>query len=176
MYSKVLSTTTLTDILPFPGVDKNATYLVLISPESIPHLCLIHRGLYYSLTYKECEIGKDFAIYLQFLIRAKRKILFLEIDQAVNYPWTVFKKYQQLANTNLTCIDPIKETLMEKSNAEYVFQLIPELQEANRIKQVFHLNMEMDLKNSPEFKLREYSKETIFAYIQALNEKHIKRK
>jgi len=165
--------TILTDIQPFPGVDKNLTYLVLISPESIPHLCLIHGGLYYSLTYKECEIGKDFATYLQFLVRAKRKILFVEVNSVLDNPWNVFKKYEKLADTNLTCITPIKETLLSDSKAEYVFQLIPDLYAAKKIKGVYHLNMELVFKEKNEFKLREYSKETIYSYIQALNEKHV---
>jgi len=166
--------TILTDIQPFPGVEKNSTYLVLISPESIPHLCLIHRGLYYSLTFKECEIGKDFTTYMQFLVRARRKILFVEVDQVVENPWTVFKRYEKLAGTNLTCIVPVKETIFPESKAEYIFQLIPELIATGKMKQVFHLNMEMDFKDKCEFKLREYSKETIYAYIQALNSKHEK--
>ena len=166
--------TRLTNIKPFPGVNKNATYLVLISPESIPHLCLLHGGLYYSLTYKECEIGKDFSVYLHFLIRARRKMLFVEVGEVQEYPWSVFKKYQKLADTNLTCIVPIKETLFQKSSSEFVFQLVQELMDAGKIKDVFHLNMEQDFKENNEFKLREYTKEAIYSYIQALNKKHAK--
>ncbi|MBK9591604.1 MAG: hypothetical protein IPO32_08860 [Crocinitomicaceae bacterium] len=86
--------TKLSNVVPFPGADKNKTYLLLISPESIPHLCIIHNGLYYSLTYKECENAKDFNQYLQFLLRAKRKMLFVEIDRIAENPWNVFKKYE----------------------------------------------------------------------------------
>ena len=168
--------TRLTNVLPFPGAEKSKTYLLLVSPESIPHLCLVHGGLYYSLTYKECESAKDFAPYLQFLVRAKRKLLFVEIDQVAQNPWAVFKKYDKLAGSGLTCLQPIKETIFQKSEANFVFELIQELQTANRIRQVYHMNMEPDFKNQDFFNLREYSKEAIFTYIQTLNEKHAKKR
>jgi len=168
--------TQLSNVIPFPGAEKNKTYLLLISPESIPHLCLIHGGLYYSLTYKECENARDFATYLHFLVRAKRKLLFVEVDQAAQNPWAVFKKYEKLAGSGLTCLQPVKESLLENSKAEFVFELVQELQKANRIKQVYHMNMEPDFKDQDFFNLREYSKESIFTYIQALNEKHAKKR
>lgn len=163
--------TKLHNVLPFPGAEKNKTYLLLISPESIPHLCLIHNGLYYSLTYKECENAKDFSIYLQTLVRGKRKMIFVELDTAQQNPWAVFSKYEKLHGTGLTCLQPVKECIAPESKAEFVFELIRELQEKERIQQTYHLNMEPDFKDQNYFTLREYSKETIFAYIQALNEK-----
>jgi hypothetical protein len=167
--------TRLSNVLPFPGAERNKAYLLLISPESIPHLCLIHGGLYYSLTYKECENAKDFATHLQFLVRAKRKMLFLELDQLAENPWNVFKKYEKLAGSGLTCLHPVKETIAPLSKAEFVFELVQDLQAANRITQVYHMNMEPDFRDQDYFTLREYSKEAIFAYIQALNEKHAKK-
>lgn len=166
---------TLTDIIPFPGVVKESTYLLLISPESIPHLCIVHGGLYYSLTYRGCEIGKDFSVYLQALVRGKRKMLFIEIPGVITNPWNIFKKYEKLSDTDLTCIVPVKETLMPQSSAEFVFELIPELKEQGRIRAVYHLNMESDLHKSAEFTLREYSKEAIYTYIKSLNERELKR-
>lgn len=168
--------TRLSNVIPFPGAEKNKTYLLLISPESIPHLCIIHGGLYYSLTYKECESARDFASYLPFLVRAKRKLLFVEIDRIAENPWTIFRKYEKLAGTGFTCLQPVKETIFEKSQAEFVFELIQELQQQNRIKQVYHMNMEPDFKDQDYFSLREYSKDAIFTYIQALNEKHTKKR
>ena len=166
---------TLSNILPFPGADKNRTYLVLISPESIPHICLVHGGLYYSLTYRECENARDFLPYLQLLLKARRKIIFIEVDKTHESPWRVFQSYEKLVGTGLTCLQPVKETLVENSQANYVFELIRELQDANRITQVYHMNMEPDLGKENQFTLRVYGKEAIFAYIQALNEKDAKR-
>lgn len=167
--------TTLSNVIPFPGAERNKTYLLLISPESIPHLCLIHGGLYYSLTYKECESSKDFAPYLHSLVRAKRKMLFIEVDKIDQNPWVTFKKYEKLAGSSLTCLQPIKETLFEKSAANFVFELIQELQRENRVTQVYHMNMESEFKDGNSFSLREYSKEAIFTYIEALNERHAKK-
>lgn len=167
--------TTLSNILPFPGADKTRTYLLLISPESIPHICLVQGGLYYSLTYRECENARDFLPYLQMLLKARRKMIFVEIDRSLENPWVVFKQYEKLVGTELTCLEPVKHTLVENSQANYVFELIRELQEAGRITQVYHMNMEPDLGENNNFTLRVYGKEAIFAYIQALNEKHAKR-
>lgn len=165
----------LTNILPFTGAERGKTYILLVSPESIPHLCLIHDGLFYSLTFKECQNALDFGQYLQFLVRAKRKMLFIELDTIENNPWTIFKKYEKLAGTGLTCIQPIKETVFNESKSEFIFELVNELKQLNKIVQVYHMNMEMDLKDSNEFNLREYTKDSIFTYIQALNEKHAKK-
>lgn len=175
LYIRESSMTKLTNILPFTGAEKGKTYILLISPESIPHLCLIHDGLYYSLTFKECQIALDYVNYLQFLIRAKRKMLYIEIDKIENNPWTIFKKYEKLAGTGLTCIQPIKETILENSKSEFIFELVNELKALDKIKQVYHMNMEMDFLDKNEFNLREYSKDSIFTYIQALNEKHSKK-
>jgi hypothetical protein len=163
------------NVLPFPGADKNATYLLLVSPESIPHLVLVHNTLCYSLTYRECEIGKDFGVYLQALVRAKRKMLFVELSGIEENPWTIFQRYAQLTGTGLTCIVPVKETILPGSKAEFVFELIPDLQDQGKIKQVYHLNMEPEFKKSATFTLRQYKKEAIYAYIQALNERDLKR-
>ncbi|MBK9591605.1 MAG: hypothetical protein IPO32_08865 [Crocinitomicaceae bacterium] len=69
----------------------------------------------------------------------------------------------------------MKETILENSKAEFVFELIQELQNAERITQVYQMNMEPDFKDQNSFNLREYTKDSIFTYIQALNEKHTKK-
>ncbi|MBL7900144.1 MAG: hypothetical protein JNJ99_16535 [Crocinitomicaceae bacterium] len=168
--------TQLSNVIPFPGAEKNKSYLILISPESIPHLGLIHAGLYYSLTYKECENAKDFGIYLATLVKAKRKLLFIELDGLEQNPWNVFPKFEKLAGTELTCLQPVKECIMPNSKAEYVFELVRDLQNSGRVKQVYQMNMDADFKDQDHFNLREYTRDSIYTYIKALNEKHAKRR
>ena len=105
----------------------------------------------------------------------KRKMLFLELDKIEENPWSVFTRYEKLAGSGLTCLQPVKETIAPNSKAEFVFELVRELQINERITNAYHLNMEPDFKSQDFFSLREYSKEAIFTYIQALNEKHSKK-
>ena len=71
---KVKSVQAMSDLKP------KATYLLLISPEQIPHLVVVSEGRYYSLTNRKSVFDADFESYYTFLKRSKRKVLFLELD------------------------------------------------------------------------------------------------
>lgn len=154
---------------------RQATYLVLISPETIPHLVLVHHGRYYSLTHKKVILGEDFSAYLTFLKRAKRKIVFLELETLENHPLEKFEAYKRADRYVATCLNPIIDTVHSKSEAGFVYELVPELYNQKKIKNAFYLNMENDLTDLGDFNLSEYSKEAIFSYIESLNKKYAKR-
>ena len=67
------------NIAKFDRIDSKSTYLVLISPEKIPHLIIVQQNKYYSLTYKKSVIAEDFDSYLKFLKKSGKKVLLLEI-------------------------------------------------------------------------------------------------
>ncbi len=156
-------------------IDSSKTYLVLISPETIPHLIIIYKGLYYSLTYKKAVLGEPFEAYFNFLKRTKRKLIFLELAISESDPKFIFNKFSKVDTDKITCLAPITEYTIPESKAEFVFELIPELYDADKINAAFHLNLEKKLSRYNEFDLVEYTKEAIFSYIQTLNDKHAKR-
>lgn len=156
-------------------INPKATYLLLISPDEIPHLAIVQDGNYFSLTHKKVIINEPFSPYFSFLKRTKRKMLFLEVRTNRTDLESVFKQYTKAAPNEMTCLVPVQQYLLKDSQSEFVYELIPELQAANLIQAVYQLNLEEDLTESGDFNLNEYSKAAIFSYIDSLNSKHVKR-
>lgn len=71
-------------------------YLVLISPESIPHLLLVIKDTYYSLTHKKSVIGGPFQPYLKSLQRKKHQLLFFQLNADLTEIDLVFKNIKRL--------------------------------------------------------------------------------
>lgn len=160
----------------FVELDSTSSYLLLISPESIPHLLFIQNNAYFSLTTKESVIGNDFTGYLKQLIRLKKKLIFIELNSNPPNVKDVFEHYVTVDTDNITCFTPIKNILLPKSKAEMIHQLIPELYENHLIKASYYFGLEKELDNLGDFKLSEYSKEMIFSYIQQFKETDAERK
>lgn len=168
--SKVYQIESLTSIAP------DETYLVLINPERIPHLVLVHQSFYYTLTYNDCIRKEPFGPYLEKLKRAGKKILMLQITHLVADPDEVFQNYQKAKDGEITCLEPIKRTLLPEINVEFVFELIPHLYENEMIVKSLGFNLENLLTNGNEFELNQYTKASIYAYISALNRNYDTRR
>lgn len=156
-------------------INPSSTYLLLISPETIPHLALVHKGAYFSLTHKKSIIGEEFQPYFNFLNRAKRKMIFIEIQNVVNDPLGAFRAYSKANKEEITCLFPVKDCLLPESKAEFIYELIPDLYLAGKVADAFHVSLEDDLTDLGDFNLSIYPKEAIFSYIESLNQKYVKR-
>ncbi|UKN01848.1 hypothetical protein K6119_19175 [Paracrocinitomix mangrovi] len=152
----------------------SGTYLVLVNPENIPHLVLLHQGKYYSLTYEGVEVGKDFGPYFEKLKRLNKKILFVTIDGLKKDPENVFSKYLFASKEEASCLSPIKELLLEDSNANLIFELMPELYAQKMIGDTFQIGMH-DLIEDGQFNMSKYSKTDVDNYIQSLRNKYVER-
>lgn len=163
------------NIQPLNWIKPAANYLVLISPESIPHLAIVSKGRYYSLTHKKAQVGEDFKPYFDFLKRTKRKVLFIKFDADIEDVESVFQQYEKAVVGKITCLHPIKNILAPKSKADYIFDLLPELESRGIIEESFQINMEDLIDSNNRFVLNTYDKDDIYAYIETLNEKYAKR-
>lgn len=163
------------DLQKLEEVNPSSVYLVLISPEAIPHLALVHKGKYYSLTHKKSIIGELFQPYYNFLSRSNRKMIFIEIIDDISDPEEMFAEYTKANMEAITCLLPIKDCLLPKSKAEFIYELIPDLYLAGKISGAFYVNLEDDLTDLGDFNLSVYPKKAIFSYIESLNEKYVKR-
>jgi len=152
----------------FVDLDPTKNYLILIHPQTIPHLGLIVQGKYYSLTFKEAEIGLDAEQLLSKLKRAQKKVILLEIQKELKNTAAVFSQYDSVDTSKTSCFVPLKTVVLPSSRSEMVHQLIPELYDAQLIGDSYQINLENLLNNSGNFELRSYTKEMIFSYIQAL--------
>jgi len=152
-----------------------ATYLVLINPEKIPHLGIVQNGKYFSLTYKKAQIGEDFKPYFNFLKKTGRRLLFIALEGKLNEIRDIFEQYDKAVVGKTTCLHPIREAVKPGSRANYIFELLPELEEDQLITGCYHTNMDDLLGEDESFELSTYDKDAIDQYIQTLNEKHAKR-
>jgi len=167
--------TRIKNVIDWNGIQSNSTYLLLISPEKIPHLALVSKGGYFSLTHKKSIISEPFEPYLAFLERSLKRMLFVELTINPEELEDIFKQYQQVNTENITCLFPIRQAILPESKAEFVYDLIPELEENGLVKAIYHINMRDLLSENRDFELSAYSKTAIFAYIESLNHKYAKR-
>lgn len=156
-------------------VNPESTYLMLISPQDIPHLVLVSQNAYYSLTHKKSLFDEPVQPYLKFLQRSEKPVLIVELRVKPLGLSTIFGRYQQANTDEITCLLPIREAILPDSKANFVYELIPELVDQNLINAYYQLNMDDLLNQSNDFELSTYSKEAIFSYIKSLNEKYAKR-
>ncbi len=156
----------------FKKYSSQGTYIVVTSPHKIPHIALVSEGKYYSLTHKKSIIGEAFAPYLTAMKRAKKPLIFIKIKQLTYDPKKTFSQFLKAAPNGTTCLVPVKNTLFNQSEAEFLYALVPELYEADQILTVFHLNMDDYLDENGNFELNEYSKQDIYDYIESLNRKY----
>lgn len=155
----------------FCDIDEGS-YLLLIEPQNIPHLVFLQDGRYYSLTYKGVELGFSFPPYLEKLVRLKKKIIFLQVERSVESPFLVFSDYATAGDHDQTCFYPIKQLLLPESRAEMIFQLIPELYAAGKIKDAMHFGLTSLLENNTDFNLPVYTKADVLRHIANLKEKY----
>ncbi len=163
------------EIEPLESINDERTYLLLISPERIPHLGVVSQGKYYSLTHKKSIVGEVFQPYFNFLKRSDRKMIFIELKNCSLTPADTFGRFEKAKENGDTCLYPVRDFVLSESSASFVYELIPELYLHGKIEASFHVNMEDDIEIDKDFKLSIYSKEAIFSYIESLNEKYAKR-
>ncbi len=156
-------------------INPAGSYLVLISPEAIPHLAILHKGRYFSLTHKKAHVNEDFKPYFDFLKRTGRSVLFVRLNHEMHEIQAAFEQYEKAVVGKTTCLHPIRDLLAPRSHAAYIFELLPELESKGMVAETQHINMDDLLDQKGGFELNTYDKDSIFAYIETLNEKHAKR-
>ena len=146
-------------------------FLCLFGTDKIPpHLGLIADGKYYSSSAKGSRIGEDLEIILRKVKQSEIPTLFIELGLEINQPKLVsaFENYPKLTK-NQTCLLPIKAYLnsirTDVSFINFVYELVPLLQEKEMILNTFSLNM-----NVASFRLETYTKQDITNRIVKLQE------
>ena len=124
---------------------------------------------------KKAFIEQDVRPYFDFLNRSGRVLLWVEIDQVKHDPKSCFEKYACVDTEQVTCLVPLIDCVAPKSEAQFIYELIPELSEKGRINEIFQLNGDHLLDSKGNFSLREYSKSDIFDHVQELKSKHVIR-
>jgi len=147
------------------------TFLCLFGTDKIPpHLGLIVNGEYYSTSAKGSRVGEKIELILRRVNQSLIPSLFIQLDIEENIPKlvSIFNKYPKLKESQ-TCLLPIKDYIdsvgENVSSANFVFELIPILNERKLILNAYSLYMK-----ELSFELAIYSKEDIANRIVKLQE------
>lgn len=164
---------------PLANYSFSGTYLILINPERIPHLILVHNHHYFSLTNKKSIVNEDFEPYLKLLLQQNRKLLIVALKKIESEKIIeTFKKYKKVNSKNITCLYPLRDIYQNdlKSPVNFVFELLPQLVEKDLVLHFSQLNLTSELNEFGEFTLTTYNQQDIFNYIQELNQRDATRK
>ena len=164
------------DLKPFEGLEIDGTYILLVHPQTIPHLMFIHHENYFSLTHKDVEVNLPIKPLMKKLTRLNKRMVFIKIKKMDIDPIRIFSKYEKVDDQLITCLYPIKELLLPDSKAEMIFELIPELYENGLVESASQYNLTEYLDSTGNFTLNEYKKQAIFSYIEQLNKQDAGRK
>lgn len=146
-----------------------------------PHLGILLNGKVYDISLQGPNIALDVNEFYQTIDKRKMETIFIELQLPVfnNFIDEILidciNKYQKVS-AEVSCLFPIREFLasvyynpkMEKTN--FIFELIPVLEEHQLIKNIIQLNLDKKLKNNI-LTLNTYNKEDIKNCIAALNRK-----
>lgn len=160
-------------------VDKNdCSYILIQNTNQIPpHISLVVDGNYFSVSVSGVKTEVDFHSVLKNIQIKNIPCLILEISKikfSADAISEVFNHYGRLDSVEKSCLFPIIEVLNRAYGlileSEFVFELINELKNCDKLKDVFHLNMETKLEDK-SYLFPRYERKDIHFCIDKLNSK-----
>ena len=137
-----------------------------------PHIGLAISGQYFSCSANKVKAGISFQKLFNNIKRKNFKIIIAELNFRPDYSLAkeVFESYGVL-NENKTCLSPVKKTieatLNKKITSDFVFELLPFLDQENLIKNYSHFGLDDEIVDD-QFQLLEYSQTDIQSCIKIL--------
>ena len=171
-----MSKVVLKDIVPCRKADlMSGFHLILFHVNRVPpHLGIVYRQKYYSLTASECQIGIDFDPIWRLIRSKKIETIVIKIDSAPSQEFisAAYQSYEVAKPNQYTCLSPIKDYFNEyhhisPEGIQFVFDLIPKLYESNLIDEVRQINLTSE-SNQFSFELLTYTMSEIYSRIQEL--------
>ncbi len=154
------------NILPLAELKTNTSYITVQALDNIPpHISLISKGKYNSVSAKKVTIGKDASIIISKINRSKIPTLFVALKTTIQDVITSrsFDKIAPLTK-GASCLQPIltacKESGIATNESSFIFELIPYLIAIDEVQNIFHLNCESILNNKSLY-LNTYGKKEI---------------
>ena len=167
----------LNNISPFQGF-----FLVLLNAgKRPPHIALLINSNVYSLTHKGTQIGEPLEVLMKSINIKTIKTLFFKLTLPTGFDEKGLKiemektllNYNKAEVGRVTCLGPVKDFFGSVYNlpvhhAKFVFELLPLLQSEKVIDNVFHLNMEKEIKEGKYF-FQKYTMDEINSNLNKLN-------
>jgi hypothetical protein len=158
------------------GSEKKFTegvYIILFNATSLPpHLLLSIDGEVYSITDSGRQLGSPLEKLLLFIKRKNIPALFIEwkVEKAKLQARQNFLKYDRVIEGKVSCLFPIRDIVAdvlgdEMKKADFIFELLPAMQQANALGESFELNMESAIVNG-SFELLTYTNEQMKQALQ----------
>lgn len=160
----------------------NDVYLVLIDMLKVPpHLAVAVNGKLFTLTVNGATIEGELSALLRLIHKKNIPCLFVKLNIPFLFtPEDIkneIKKYTLLyprVDIGIaTCLAPINDFCesvyqVDKKSINFIYQLIPALNNQNATAEIYHLNMERILRNS-SFEIMKYSMYDIYEGIRKAN-------
>lgn len=169
----------LKNILPFTGeLENKACYLIIQNVNNIPpHIGLILKNNYYSTAVSGVKTGVPSEIILKNIHAKNIPTLFIQLKEIVvmePLANSIFNNYGPLNSSDKSCLFPIISLFNNALNlnlkAEFLFELLPELEKLDLLDKSFSVNLSLE---NNKFELKNYSREDINFCISELNGKLI---
>lgn len=170
---------TLNNIHAFDNslLQEKKNYLVLQNIQRIPpHIGLVIQNKYYSTAVAGVKTNLPFETVLKNIYQKNIPTLILELDEiAISEEklTEIFENYGPLNAPEKSCLFPIMDVLsiafQKDFTAEFVFELIPVLNEMKKLKRIYSLHLSSSYPH--DFRLKEYSRNEINYCIDQLNAK-----
>lgn len=165
------------NIKSFEQFEIDKTYLIMFHVDKVPpHLGMVVREKYYSITIKETEIGVNCQTITNLIKRKRIPTLILEIEDSIKNIESFYTKYLSLNEEVVSCLMPIKEYFasqynFDKNAIEVVFDLLEKLEIEQKLGNIFQLNLNRMINENGEFVMLKYNFEDIENHINTLKQK-----
>lgn len=164
------------NINPFENNTNTNSFILIQNTNQIPpHISLVVDGKYFSVSVSGVKTEIDFHSVLKNIQIKNIPCLILEITEikfSSDAISEVFNHYGRLDSPEKSCLFPIIDLLNRAYGlileSEFVFELIKELEQTQKIIGVYHLNMETKLESN-SYLFPKYEREDIRFCIDKLN-------
>lgn len=176
-----MSTYSISNLLPVhDAVLLNDVYLVLLYANRIPpHLLIAINGKTFTLSVKGASVDGELAALLNLIRKKNIETIFIRLSLPALFTLDQLKEqiractlaYPRADIGIATCLSPIKDFChsiyeTEKQNVNLIFDLLPQLQAKNIIKECYQINLNHLVKESNTFKIKIYQVNDVFEAIR----------
>ena len=164
----------LKNILPAKETDfSKGVFIILFNTTTVPpHLLLSVNGKIYSITDSGRQLGSPLEKLILFVKRKNVPTLFVEWKFATDFTdlnfvkleseiKNCFLKYDKVVEGKVSCLFPIRDVAAkilgdEMNAANFIFELLPMMENKNALEKSYSLNMSAEISNG-NFELLTYS-------------------
>lgn len=128
----------------WPTQPETGTWLWIWNADKIPpHIAISNEKQYFSLTFKECEIAKSVSGMIRKAKRARIPLVLVDLSAvAIQADFrSSFQQYERAVANQSTCLSPIKDVLGVSPTISQLSELLTELEQTDKLKEVFALHL-----------------------------------